>query len=335
MTLLKKLALLLFGFGLSLLVAEGVLRLYGFGRPLIYVFDETKLWALEPGVNAYAPSYGVEYRINSRGYRDDEILQEKPPGAFRVLALGDSVLFGQGVSFAETTAERIQSALSDVLPGRNVEVINTAVAGYNVYQYDVISGGEGAALSPDLILIGLSKNDFVGPSDIEILRRLAYEKLDYRSDVHVRLRRMSAVFHLVDGMAMRFSAWLGNPVPEALRYESKERGEPQRRYTAATLEGIARRARRNGIPLLVAAFPTRKELLAGRIEVPVDSLARAVQGEGQYFLDLFDVFVEAAGRGEILFLDPVHPTQQGHSVAAQAVMEQLIHLGLTDPRPRS
>jgi lysophospholipase L1-like esterase len=331
---MSKLALLLFGFSLSLIIAEGALRLYGFGRPLIYVSDETKLWGLAADVNAYAPSYGVEYRINARGYRDDEVLEEKPADAFRVLALGDSVLFGQGVSFAETMTEQIQSALSDVLAGRTVEVINTAVAGYNVYQYDVISAGEGAALSPDLILIGLCKNDFVGPSDIEILRRLAQEKLDYRSDVHVRLRRMSAIFHLVDGMAMRFSAWLGNPVPEALRYESKERGEPQRRYTLATLEGIARRARRNGTPLLVAAFPTRKELLARRVEVPVDSLARAVQAEGQHFIDLFDVFVEAAGRGEILFLDPVHPTREGHSVAALAVMEQLVSLGLTDPGPR-
>lgn len=331
--MLKKLALLLFGVGLSLLLAEGALRLYGFGRPLIYVFDETKLWGFAPGVNAYAPTYGVEYRINSRGYRGDEVLQEKPPGTFRVLALGDSVVFGQGVSFAETMTERIRLALSDALPGRTVEVINTAVTAYNVYQYDVISGREGAALSPDLVLIGLCKNDLVHSSDIEILRRLAKEK-HYSTDLRVRLRQMSAIFHLMDGMAIRFSAWLGSPVPEALRYESKVRSEPQWHYAAATLKRIARRAKRNGIPLLVVAFPTRKEVVGGRVEVPVDSLARAVQDEGQYFLDLFDVFVEAAWRGEPLFLDPVHPTQQGHSVAARAVMGKLVSLGLADPGQR-
>lgn len=313
------------GCSLALLLGLGEigLRLYGFGSPVLYVYDDAKLWALAPNHRAQAPSLRVEYRIDSHGYRDEDVAFAKPAQGFRVLVLGDSIVFGQGVAFEQTFSERIQSALSDALPGRVVEAIDTAVPGYNVHQYDVIAAGEGARLDPDLVLIGLCKNDVVDAEDIEILRRLAREKLDYRADLRTRLRRLSAVAHLADGLWLRVAAALGRPAPEALRYESGPREERHWSYTERSLRTIAARSRAGGVPLLVAAFPTRSELDSGAPEVPVERLARAVRSEQQHFVDLRAAFVAEQRPPEALFFDPVHPTALGHAIAAREVLAEL------------
>jgi hypothetical protein len=51
-------------------------------------------------------------KINSYGLRDYEYLLNKPPGATRILALGDSVTFGFGVNLEDTYTKILeQSAL--------------------------------------------------------------------------------------------------------------------------------------------------------------------------------------------------------------------------------
>lgn len=312
---------------LCVLMMELGLRSYGFGRPLIYVYDDVKLWGLARDQRAFAPAYGVEYRTNSLGYRDDEIPIEKPAGEYRILALGDSILFGEGVAFEDTATQRIEAELRRLLPSRSVQVINTAVAGYNFYQYRVITEGEGARLDPDLVLIGLCKNDLVAEADIEILRELAETRLDYRRDLHARVRSWSGLLHLLDGVVARVRARIGIPVPQALEFERQDTAKAAWDYSEQQLASVAAYTRERGIPLLVAAFPTRDEAATGRIRTPMERFARAVEGQGQHFLDLQADFVEAGE--EDLFLESVHPTAGGHGIAARAILRILEQRGLT------
>jgi len=195
------------------------------------------------------------------------------------------------------------------------------VSGYNVYQYRVIVEREGRALDPDLVLIGLCKNDIVGEEDIEILRELARTKLDYRNDRRVGLRRRAGLLHLLDGVVLRVQAAMGIRVPDALHYEGGPAIEARRRYSIATLAAVAEHTRSRGIPLLVAAFPTRTEAETGRITHPVEALAQVVEERGQYFLDMREAFDRH--RGETLFLDPIHPNSRGNAIAADAILEAL------------
>jgi len=139
----------------SLVVAEAALALLerrSGSEPVVPEtigrFDPQLGWALRPGAVAVSRRAGqpVEYRINSKGLRDDETSYEKPPGIFRIVLLGDSRAFGYGVP--------IEGHVSAVLEGyfRDVEVINMGVSGYGVDQELLLLQSEGLKYEPDLVI---------------------------------------------------------------------------------------------------------------------------------------------------------------------------------------
>lgn len=111
-------------------------------------YDEQLGWSLKP--LSYAVSnrtgYEVEYRINSKGLRDDETTYDKPHGTFRIVLLGDSNTFGFGVP--------IEKHFSVLLEGyfENLEVINLGVGGFGVDQELLRLKSEGFRYEPDLVL---------------------------------------------------------------------------------------------------------------------------------------------------------------------------------------
>jgi lysophospholipase L1-like esterase len=104
--------------------------------------------------------YWTEYQINDAGFRGQDISKTKPSGTQRVLCLGDSFTFGQGVKAGDTYAEQLQKILcSPTAPGRKVEVINAGRCGYSTREELVVLQKEGLAFDPDLVILQLSDND--------------------------------------------------------------------------------------------------------------------------------------------------------------------------------
>jgi hypothetical protein len=75
---------------------------------------------------------GIDHEFNSVGWRDTEHALEKPAQTYRVLGLGDSYLYGQGVRFSDICLTRLQQLLQAASPpGITVETINTGISGFN------------------------------------------------------------------------------------------------------------------------------------------------------------------------------------------------------------
>ena len=137
---------------LGALLLEGGSRLLVSSEPTVPIqvgqFDEVLGWSLKPlssGISSRT-GYDIEYRINSRGLRDDETGYAKPKGTFRIVLLGDSRTFGYGVP--------IKKHFSTLLEGyfKNVEVINMGVGGFGVDQELLSLRSEGFRYGPDLVL---------------------------------------------------------------------------------------------------------------------------------------------------------------------------------------
>ena len=111
-------------------------------------FDHQLGWSLKPSAQAISTRTGqpIEYRINSKGLRDDETSYEKPDGMFRIVVLGDSRTFGFGVP--------IEKHFTKLLEGyfRSVEVVNLGVSGYGVDQELLLLRTEGFRYQPDLVV---------------------------------------------------------------------------------------------------------------------------------------------------------------------------------------
>lgn len=103
--------------------------------------------------------YGAAVRINSLGLRGPEI-PGKAAGEFRILLMGDSFVFGIGVSEDDTLAPRLERRLqADASPGRRVHVINMGTVSYNTEQELRQLQEVGLALQPDLVLLCYAVND--------------------------------------------------------------------------------------------------------------------------------------------------------------------------------
>ena len=111
-------------------------------------FDERLGWSPRPGAVATSrrTGYPIEYRINSKGLRDDETTYEKPLDVFRIVVLGDSRTFGFGVP--------IEKHFTTLLEGyfERLEVINLGVVGYGVDQELLFLRHEGLRYGPDLVI---------------------------------------------------------------------------------------------------------------------------------------------------------------------------------------
>lgn len=136
------------------LVLEGAARLFLPDKTLEPVipnsgqFDERLGWSKIPLVQGTSnrTGYTVEYRINSKGLRDEETSYEKPRDTFRIVLLGDSFTFGFGVP--------IEKHFSTLLEGyfENVEVINMGIDAFGVDQELLYLRLEGFRYEPDLVL---------------------------------------------------------------------------------------------------------------------------------------------------------------------------------------
>lgn len=177
---LARLALAGFSFLFALGLAEGALRILplpdlgvlslgqappaaawkdpAWGDPPDRAFQRQRVIGHEhrPGVDLTVPlaehaGGSFRFQTNNRGLRRyGDTPEDKPPGTFRVLVLGDSQTDGY-VDNAESFSTRLERELD--APGRPVEVLNAGVAGYSPAQeylwYDV----RGAELTPDLVLV--------------------------------------------------------------------------------------------------------------------------------------------------------------------------------------
>lgn len=101
----------------------------------------------------------VSVRTNSLGFRDLEFDVAKPDGQRRILCVGDSFTFGNGVPLEDTWVQRLETLLSESFD--DAEVINGGFAAgdHRTGGYAPWIADDGLALDPDLVVIGICLND--------------------------------------------------------------------------------------------------------------------------------------------------------------------------------
>jgi len=124
-------------------------------------FDRNLGWTLQPNSSLHSvePNYGLDYkvRINSKGMREREFDVAKSPGTTRILALGDSFVFGSGVENDQRFTDFLQRSFDG-----NVEVINTGVPGWGNDQELLYFESVADKLQPDIVLlVFMTANDVV------------------------------------------------------------------------------------------------------------------------------------------------------------------------------
>ena len=161
---IKNILLLLVTLVIFSLLAELILR--SVLPPLIvwkfpqesYRFDnQTGHW-LEPDQHAYTHSAIVE--TNSEGLRDQDYSANAPEGVIRILAIGDSQTFGNGIELEETWPKQLETVLNKTAD-KQYEVINAGLAASDTWQHEIILERLLPKYNPDVVVLAFYVNDVV------------------------------------------------------------------------------------------------------------------------------------------------------------------------------
>lgn len=171
-------ALVLVGLLLPLLGLELALRLFGPVLPGNYnvmMFNDLHPvygFFHRPGATGWVRSseFTTHVRINSRGLRGEEWAEEKPPGVYRILVLGDSAVEGIQVDEELTICRQLERLLNARQDGRTYEVLNGGVAGWGTGQEYLFLREEGVKYAPDLVVVFFSIGNDVTDNAFELGR---------------------------------------------------------------------------------------------------------------------------------------------------------------------
>lgn len=105
---------------------------------------------------------GGRLSTNEHGFRGAPI-PPAGPGTVTIVGLGDSILFGHGVSDDETFLACLEERLRAERPGVEWRVINTGVPGYNTRMEVETLRAKALAFEPRLVVLSLVPNDLVLP----------------------------------------------------------------------------------------------------------------------------------------------------------------------------
>jgi len=99
----------------------------------------------------------IIYSLNKHGFRGGDYETEKAPGTRRIVLLGDSFTFGEGVRFEDTFGYRLQEILDR--DEAAVEVLSFAVGGWGTRNEISYLERAGLRFEPDLVIVVYVLND--------------------------------------------------------------------------------------------------------------------------------------------------------------------------------
>ena len=252
---------------------------------------------------------GLVYEMNMYGFRGPDFPMHKPPGTKRILVLGDSFTFGEGVKWQDTFCMRLQARLRQDL-GQGIEVLNFGMCAWDTCDEISFYRHGGALFEPDLTVVVFVLNDAEHAGELDFFEdfRHRYEKYGLR---HSYLA--SSVYAAI-AKRTRARRYIRSLVEESLLEKGKWDRSFERLSAGSSL------AQQIGSEYLTVVFPFMYELTDRYPFAPVHRMIHDYCAQaGIPVFDLFDTF--KGRRYTDLWVHPTdqHPNEIGHRIAAEAM----------------
>ncbi|HVP13463.1 MAG TPA: SGNH/GDSL hydrolase family protein [Phycisphaerae bacterium] len=335
----KRLALLITSLVLAIVGAEAAVRLLRLGPPVYapHRFEPgggIPFTRIENGPIVYQPNTvfcsvydpagdtrgylgpdgRIKYEINQYGMRGPALPVEKTPGAYRIICLGDSITFGEGVRYADTYPARMADLLGAAMPGRRVEVINAGVQAYGTKDEAAFFLLRCLRFQPDVVTLGFFLNDATAYAETIRQNEAMTRDLDLSLPA-----RISRIWEIIERRGR--TAALQEEYFEAIRrgFQSSEWADCRE-----VLKGLQQVGREDRFRLIVVLFPVLWELDGSYPFQDIHArIAEACRAAGCEFIDLLPAY---RGRcAEDLWVHPTdqHPNEVAHGLAAKAIVDYL------------
>ena len=280
-----------------------------------------------------------EFRINSKGFLGREFDQQKPEGTFRIISIGDSCTFTNGV-WARAYPALLERLLTKDASPKAFEVINAGIEGYNSALARARLADEILNYNPDMVTVYIGWNDLMktSPQDtspsgkISILARIKQESYlfkAYRKLIFFYLRPLLSKprIHVDKDTAHPFDHYVPVQYRDNLEGMIKVLKAKRIKVMMFTLSTVVS-------PEMSATELKKQNVVfpyyAGAFDVPgLLTLVRAYNGvihelSSKYAVPVVDLnAVLNEHDKKKLFWDTMHPSYLGHEVIAKAIDQRI------------
>jgi hypothetical protein len=273
--------------------------------PSGYIKDRELFWRLQPSAGEY----------NSVGFRDREFSFQKDSNSFRIICMGDSVIFGCQTRIEDTFPKILEKLLNSQFPKKKFEVFNAGVPGYTSYQGLVWLQKEIIKYHPDLIIIYYGINDRAG---------------SYKPDK--KQKRLPVLIVRTANYLRRFQFYnLFNKTLLYLKYPPRKEGLYSAYRVSSgdfrdNLLNMKKICEKNGIKILfivrpVLYDPEKKIVFTDSRYIPPGDILQ---------FDIYSLFKGRESYSDKLFLDDARPfnfhlTTKGQKILAEEMFNFLIN----------
>jgi lysophospholipase L1-like esterase len=335
----------------TVIIAEISLRLFWDGKPkpktpglINYYYPEPTPeigFVLKPDFCLHIKENVI--RTNKFGFRIPRNVEfKKEKGLFRVVLLGDSIIFGYNTYEDVTISSLINNELKRYkIPGtKEIQTLNFGVPGYNMTQYLAVLKKYGLKYKPDVVVVGLAIiNDFDGFFMSYLTNGLlnpipAFDSKGYNYELRAPSR------FLWNSYLFRQLYYKFAPSWEKLRKGPKNPHGIDRRYRMRLpascnnndelwtnikeiMDEFKTISQKNNIKIVFLLFPTTEQIYYQNTKVhipmtPQQIIARLLDERGMQYIDLFDIFcANFSSSGQLPYRDiDSHPNDHAYKLSA-------------------
>ena len=254
-------------------------------------------------------------RRNKLGYRDRQVAAKRA-GRYRIIVIGDSFTFGDGIEERDRFSNLIQQSL-----GPKYEVFNFGTRGHNLPQH-LRTLDRALTFQPDYLLLQIYENDF---ETRNMTRPAAYT---LNENTERWLLHEFVLYRLISTASVRFQQSLGfsEEYSHYMASHLKDPDSPDAREAFGMLTTFIEKSKAAHVPVGTVLFPALWVLKHGGGDYPFDYLHAHVHSiceeEAITCLDLFTEFARHDNPRR-LWVDPFdsHPNAEANHLAAKDILE--------------
>ncbi|MBL8991260.1 MAG: SGNH/GDSL hydrolase family protein [Phycisphaerae bacterium] len=299
---------------LGLIAAELTLRLaLGLGDPPLYRTHPTIEYLMQPGVYR---RFGHTVSINRWHMRSPDLPQAKPPGEFRILVIGDSVVNGGSpTDDADLATALLGPALERAWSRPRITVCNISAGSWGP-DNQLAYLREFGAFDADLAILVLNSYDW---GDVPTFAPLTWEMPTRRP--------LLALQEVIENYGPRLLGRSSAPTT----HDEANPPEAMTRQSEAALRDMVALLRARGVRIAAVQHATQSELTGAfhaghaKLQALLESLGVPVEQSGRDFAGAL-----AAGRR--VYRDEIHPSADGQR-ALLNVLQRAADRAMAAPVP--
>jgi hypothetical protein len=259
--------------------------------------------------NSQANLMGVDVKINSLGFRDEELTNPKPLNEKRILVLGQSITFGWGVPKDSIFLERVEHALNNKNEV-HYSFINSGIGNYNTELENILFRKNLPIVKPDMVILHCFLRD------AELIPSQSQNLLIANS-------YLVAYIYIKIKQAFFFNGQKYKSIGEYYLNMYQQGSEGWIREQTALL-AIKKKCEDNNIPFKILIQPDLNEIGVNSPQEKCYKLIREfLQSNNFTFIDMSPIFREKVKDLHTIWVskEDSHPNSVGHKIIAEELIK--------------